>query len=231
MSAAREVVVGVDGARAGKRLGWIAARLVDGACETIEFHDSFVELLAANDDAVAIGVDIPIGLARRGGRRADELARRRIGPRGSSVFPAPVRSVLGASSYEEACALSLRDCGKKLSKQAWMLVPRIREVDAHRDDPRLWEVHPEVSFRELAGEPLAFNKKVWSGVELRRRLLEEAGIRPPLVGAPAGSVAPDDVLDAAAVAWSARRIARGNARSLPESPAERDGDRALAIWA
>jgi predicted RNase H-like nuclease len=37
-------------------------------------------------------------------------------------------------------------------------------------------------------------------------------------GLPAGTVPPDDILDAAAVAWSADRIARGQASSLPDPP-------------
>jgi predicted RNase H-like nuclease len=37
------------------------------------------------------------------------------------------------------------------------------------------------------------------------------------------------VVDAAVVAWSARRIAAGTASSLPDPPEDSDG-RAVAIW-
>ena len=41
--------------------------------------------------------------------------------------------------------------------------------------------------------------------------------------------AADDVVDAAIVAWSARRIARGEARPLPDPPEVAHG-RPVAIW-
>ena len=65
------------------------------------------------------------------GRGAADLeARRRLGPRRSSVFPAPARAVLAAATYEEACALSRAACGKAISKQLFNILPKIREVDA-----------------------------------------------------------------------------------------------------
>ena len=62
-------------------------------------------------------------------RKCDIEARRRLGPRGSSVFPTPVRLSLEAVNYTAACLASYESCGKRLSKQAFALVPRIREVD------------------------------------------------------------------------------------------------------
>lgn len=51
-------------------------------------------------------IDVPIGLPDRGARECDKAARRRLGPsRGSSVFPAPIRRILAATSYIEACAI------------------------------------------------------------------------------------------------------------------------------
>jgi predicted RNase H-like nuclease len=44
-------------------------------------------------------------------------------------------------------------------------------------------------------------------------------------------VAPDDVLDAHAVAWSAARVARDSAVCLPRKPAPRDArGLPMAIW-
>jgi len=46
--------------------------------------------------------------------------------------------------------------------------------------------------------------------------------------------AADDVLDAAAVAWTARRIAAGTARSFPDPPVILAGEgaaRVQAVWA
>jgi predicted RNase H-like nuclease len=40
----------------------------------------------------------------------------------------------------------------------------------------------------------------------------------------------DDILDAAAVAWSATRIARGQADSFPRPPQPDDTGQPIAIW-
>ena len=79
----------------------------------------------------AAAIDIPIGLAARRDPGGPTSRRgRRLGPRRSSVFPAPARSVLAATTYEEACALSRAACGKAISKQLFNILPKIREVDA-----------------------------------------------------------------------------------------------------
>ena len=81
-------------------------------------------------------------------------------------------------------------------------------------------MHPELSFAELAGAPLAETKHSAAGRARRRALLAAAGIAlPERVRA-----AEDDLLDAAAVAWSALRIASGTARVLPDPPAQHGDD-------
>jgi len=61
-------------------------------------------------DFKIVAVDVPIGLLERyekGGRACDRAARKLLGRhRGSSVFPAPIRSTLTARSWDDACALS-----------------------------------------------------------------------------------------------------------------------------
>jgi predicted RNase H-like nuclease len=48
----------------------------------------------------------------------------------------------------------------------------------------------------------------------------------------ANAVGIDDVVDAAAAAWSAARIALGSARTFPASPQQRmPSGRVIAIWA
>ena len=75
-------------------------------------------------------IDIPIGLPESGPRPADVEARRRVGPRRNSVFPAPARAVLGATTYGEACARSRQVGGKAISKQLFNILGKIAEVDA-----------------------------------------------------------------------------------------------------
>jgi predicted RNase H-like nuclease len=161
-----------------------------------------------------VAVDMPIGLVDRGSRRCDVEARRRLGPRRSSVFPAPVRAVLGCRDYPEALAAARAASGVGLSKQAWHLVPKIREVEvvARRLGPALVaEVHPELAFVALAGAPMAAPKRTAAGRQARL-----AALRGPfpdidrlLVRTPHPGAATDDLLDAAALAWSARRLWRG----------------------
>lgn len=58
-------------------------------------------------DGWVVVVDSPIGLTAAGQRTCDRAARATLGrPRGSSVFSAPVRSVLGVRDLE-----SPRFCG------------------------------------------------------------------------------------------------------------------------
>nr|BFE75376.1 hypothetical protein GCM10020092_086770 [Actinoplanes digitatis] len=60
-------------------------------------------------------------------------------------------------------------------------------------------------------------------------MLARHGIVLPDHLGPAGQAPPDDVLDAAAVAWSAHRMATGAALSHPSPPEENNGTR-IAIW-
>ena len=113
------------------------------------------------------------------------------------------------------------------------IVPRILEANALYEagigegrPPPLYEVHPEVSFHALAGAELPYAKHSWAGHALRRSLLSAAGIDLPDDLGEAGRAGPDDVLDAAAVAWTAHRIARGIAGSLPDPPQHGH----IAIW-
>jgi predicted RNase H-like nuclease len=95
---------------------------------------------------------------------------------------------------------------------------------------RVIEVHPEASFRELAGVPLDSSKKSYNGMMMRMELLARGGIRIPQQ-LEIGSVDVDDVLDAAAAAWTANRYAERRARSFPDADAwQHDGDRVVAIW-
>ena len=159
----------------------------------------------------AVAIDIPIGLPPDYSRPVDHEARRRLGPRKSSVFPAPVRPVLGATTYEEACAISRASCGRALSRQLFAILPKIREVDVLQSpalQDRLFEMHPEVSFTQLNGTPMQFHKGTGEGRHERlhalRRVFPEvdtiADLRPR-------GTRPDDVLDALVGAWTAQRYA------------------------
>jgi len=210
-------VAGVDIASGGWAVVVLEGnRVVDAfRCET--FADALLV------DAAVIGVDIPIGLPEGDPRPADVAARRFVGARASSVFPTPARAVLEAETYADARRIALELTGKSVSAQSYALARRILEVDElAQTDERVVEVHPEVSFAELARRPLSSKHRIGGLVE-RRSVLEEAGLEVP---AAAPRIAEPDLLDATIAAWTAARYARGLALPLPEGHTERLG----AIW-
>jgi predicted RNase H-like nuclease len=227
-------VVGVDACRGGARGNWVAVVLDDGRVTATRLAVTLEQVTGAYPDAAAIGVDMPLGLVEHGWRQADLLAAARLGAYRSRVFLVPPRAVWEAGTYEEAVrrCRALTDPPAGCSRQALGLRAKLRPAnDLYARLPhRLFEVHPELSFAGLnGGTPVAASKKTWNGQLTRRALLAAAGIRLPDDLAEAGTVPPDDILDAAAVAWSAGRIARGEAESLPEPPETAAGV-PIAIW-
>ena len=227
--------LGIDGA--GK-LGWIGVVVDDDGFRSAHLE---VDLAALVDQAErvgppldAIGVDIPVGLVNGPRRSADVAARHFVGPaRRASVFSAPPRCVIDAEDYSAANALLVERGLPQLSKQAFFLLPGIRQAAALAARRELLEVFPEATFRHLAGHDLAWYKKTWAGSTHRRDLL--AGAAPPVTVpwdlGPVGAAPTDDVLDAAAAAWSALRHAHGRAVPLGD-PEEQDPEtgRRIAVW-
>ena len=175
------------------------------------------------------GIDMPLGLLATGWRTADLLARRALGRRGPCVFAIPPRPVWEQPAYANANQSCRELTGHGMSIQAWGLRGKLLEADEFRAAaaPPLYEVHPELSFAALAGgAPLADSKHTPSGLAIRRALLAEAGIAlPPRVP----GAAEDDLLDAAAVAWSAGRVAAGAAVTLSDPDQRADDGREIAI--
>lgn len=221
-------VVGVDGARAG----WVAVELHGRTPSPPSSFRSFGEVLRAYPAAKVVAVDIPIGMPVLGGpaRRADGAARAFVGLRRSSVFPTPPRELLEAPSYAESRARALAVKARSLSSQAYALGPKILEVDQlATSDDRVYEVHPEVSFRAMKGSDLHHRKLDSAGFAERLQLLWEQGLSLPHLIPRLTGVSPEDVLDATAAAWSAARIARGLANTLP-TDANSAGVSGPAIW-
>lgn len=224
-------VLGADACKAG----WVGIALSDDGVRAYVHTDiaHLVAVAAADGALAAVGIDIPIGLADSGLRQADVLARKAAGPRWASVFVTPVRSALTVPDHQQASELNKQLAGSGISRQAFNLREKILQVD--RWLPKapcpVVEVHPELSFAEMAGAPLADSKSTWAGAVTRRQLLATHGIElPGDLGLAGHQVGVDDVLDAAAVAWTARRFAAGAARCLPSEP-ERFSDQIdCAIW-
>lgn len=225
-------VTGVDACRDG----WMAVSLEVRSAEagpvvTVTAGVSLAVLLAAERDVAGtsvVGIDMPLGLLETGWREADRAARGLLGPRRSSVFAIPPRAVWAQTSYRAANQRCRELTGQGFSIQAWGLRAKLLEANHYRQtcEHPLYEVHPELAFGALAGVPLAASKHTGAGRDLRRELLARAGIQIP-GGHPATLLG--DILDAAAVAWSARRIAAGQAVVIPSVPQHDGQGREISI--
>jgi predicted RNase H-like nuclease len=200
-------VLGVDGWRGA----WVGA-LLEGRMVTL-LHLADVDAVLAVPDVAVIGIDMPIGLSDDGARTCDVEARRRLTGAASSVFPAPVRPVLRTTRYDDARTTSLAASGRSLSVQTYALVPAIRSLDdalGDPPDPRVHEVHPELSFRALDGRVID-RKASGSGLAQRIRALETVMDVLDALAQDRAGLPVVDALDACAAAWSAQRIADGRA--------------------
>ena len=238
-------LAGVDGCRQG----WLVAFLHPaGDVIRIRIEPNFAGILCAPEQPAIVAVDMPIGLPARaghGGRGPENVVRPLLGQRQSSVFSVPSRQAIATADYVQACrvALETSDPPRMVSRQLFMIAPKIREVDAVlRADAgaasRVFEVHPELAFWRLNGErPLEQPKKVKSrpyepGLALRRALLVGAGIPAAVAGAaPPPGAAADDLVDALACAAIARRIHGGLAQPFPQTFDRDEFGLPMAIWA
>ena len=114
-----------------------------------------------------------------------------------------------------------------MSRQAWLISPKIREVDDLLcRNPSLQgkvrEVHPEISFFFLAGkQPMQYNNKKPEGFSERLSLLMDyfgEVVQKVLAERRPADFERDDVLDAFAALWTAERIIRGEAETIPKNP-------------
>jgi len=211
----------------GCKVGWICIVREAGGSVEARCVATAAELLRLGPQPDVLTIDVPIGLLEKGTRQCDEMARQLLGERRNSVFPAPLRPVVGAASWAEACDVRTRIEGKRMSQQAWGIAPKVREVDELlRANPamqsRVREVHPELCFMAWSGQPMAFAKKCNAGRIERRRLVDEYfgttaydSVRTQFARK---HVADDDVLDAFAALWTAERVLQGKARIIPAKP-------------
>ena len=225
-------VVGVDGCKAG----WLAVRLYGVGLYETKVFETFEELVSHYKDADLILVDIPIGLPEdTNPRECDPEARKVLGQRRSSVFPAPTRQAViqarkAPKDYAAACQKQLSVAGNCLSMQAFAIAPKIGEVDALLLEkkpiglPPIREIHPEVCFWALNGKkPMQHPKKQIQGKIERGTLLGSCDPQSPkiidtaLKKYPRSAVAEDDVLDALAAAITASH-GHGALQTIPYAP-------------
>lgn len=217
-------VAGVDGCRGG----WVGVALHDdGTIARIAVArtlDALVESLGCCD---VLGVDMPVGLLDAGAREGERLARALLGGRAATVFPMPPRHALAASTHAEAVTRCRALGVPGVSAQGYALRRKVFEVERFACESRVpvVEIHPELSFRAMTGDVLP-SKRSAGGLARRELALGREGIAVPSCR----GAARDDVLDAAAVAWSAARYARGDAVALPDPPQRGPRGERIAIW-
>jgi predicted RNase H-like nuclease len=224
MKAEQSFVAGADGCRGG----WVFFA-VNGVSRTTKapYSDTFVrverelaQILRARPKAlVSLAIDIPIGLVERS-RECDLKARELLGkPRSNSVFPAPCRAALSAASYTEGSEINLSKTDKRLTLQAWGIVPKIKEIDDALPGTTpdwVFEVHPELCFWAMNHRtPMRHGKKRPAGRLERVNLLVQyfPRIEDHLAARDSG-VSADDLLDGAAAAWTALRHYQGSSQSV-----------------
>ena len=204
--------VGIDGCRAG----WVIA-FRDGQEISLAIIARLSDLNDCLHPSASVMIDMPIGLTDGASvRGCDALARERLRPhRSSSVFGVPARQVTRCTDYSQANALSRELSGKGISKQAFYLFPKIRELDdwlsARGRRGRWSECHPEVAFASLnGGQALLESKKTEAGSQTRLKLLSELGEIQPAIEKALTSyrrkdVLADDLLDALVCLLTAER--------------------------
>ena len=217
------ILAGVDGCNFG--CVCITKDIENGTLNSMIFK-STAELFARAPSPAVFAIDIPIGLTDSGPRQCDIQARRLLGARrGTSVFPAPIRPVLNVANREEADKIHRSIDGRGVNVYSWNLYPRILEVDvelqknSHLID-RVYEVHPEISFRALNdGVPIIAAKRNPEGESIRRSFVENhfgsGAIDMIRKNHYLQDVSNHDINDAFSVLWTAERIFRGGAEVIP----------------
>jgi predicted RNase H-like nuclease len=221
--AAREQqgLAGVDGCREG----WVVVFQRGRDIEAF-LAGTMADLAVRIPAGTVVAIDMPIGLPDRGDRTCCKEARSYLRkPRSCSVFAVPIRACLRASNGEAASRIQERRDGRRLSRQTQSLLPKILEVDTllrshSRWQSLVYEVHPEVSFARWAGASMQHNKKRAAGRAEREALIDRQwpGARERCWAALDGDLARDDLNDAFAALWTARRIAAGKGVTMPDEP-------------
>ena len=217
------LIIGIDGCKSGWFSVW---ENQDKSIHSSVFSNlNELKNFFKNESQLIIGIDMPVVLSEVIPRQADQLARKLLSKKASSVFTAPTPEMLNQPNYEKASLVSKRLFGKSMSLQSWYLFPKIKDVQTmiHHEDMQIYEIHPELSFRAMNNEQVILeSKKTLEGFALRNSLLsmhfknfifEE--IRRQYARK---DVMDNDILDALAVLWSAKRIQSNQASFLPQAP-------------
>ena len=206
-------LIGIDGTSSG----WIASigNSKNKYVTKIKFFKDLDTLLSLHPESIIV-IDMPIELNKKKYlRKCDILAKKYLGKNfQSSIFIPPLKNILECATFQDANKLSKKIAGKGLSKQSWYLKNKIREVrELAKVSNKIYEGHPECSFKMLKTESLKAKKKSVLGIFERLELLEKAGLDPLSVNLQFdnnSAIKIDDVLDSMVLFITALRIYEGN---------------------
>lgn len=212
------VGVGIDGARGG----WVRITY-DSISLCLTISEQLDDLLI---EGAMHFVDMPkdLGTHSNPDRTCDAWMRSQLKSRKASVFTPPIQDVLLEETYEAANVRSRALIGKGISKQAWNLVPRIREFQTI-PAADVYESHPEVCFAVMMGREAAFSKKTEAGeaerIELLRRYSKSSPWKWKM-----SNVQVDDIIDACILAVAAYEA---GTTGLETHPHENEGVPFIAV--
>ncbi len=217
--------IGIDGCRSG----WFYVGLDENDKYSFGVISDISEIKNEINIAEQVLIDIPIGLREfdKKERLCDLEARALLGNRRSSVFPPPSRLALNQNDYHKASTVNFDCTGRRLSKQSFAIMTKIKEIDDFLFNKniqnKIREMHPEVCFWALNGKkPMIFNKKKPEGIRERTLLLKQFYSNSERLIDEAKAkflrkdVALDDIIDALVGAVTAKN--ENNLRTLPVNP-------------
>lgn len=166
------IVAGIDGCP----FGWAMIKH-DGMAYSFGLFSTLAQLVAEHSDLQRVLIDMPLGLSSEHGLRTiDSRMRRELKGRSSTVFNAPSRPAIEATTYEQAGNENLAIEGKKISKQSWYISKKIKELDVfvqtNPSNIEFVESHPELCFKYLnRNQVLMSNKSTQTGLKERLDLV------------------------------------------------------------
>ncbi len=216
---------GIDGCK----IGWLLITFNEGAA-SYEVLRTKEDIHKAFEEYDRIFIDMPIGLQDEDyHRECDVLLRKELGADyAPSVFTPPIRPALHAPSYAEANMISFDYTEKKLSLQAWNIVPKIQQVDEllRQNDElkdKVLESHPEYLFQKLNGGLIFQKKNLKKGIKHRLELIRNIEpvaddfFRDIKEEYRRNEIAEDDIVDAMALALFAKWSVDKGLKTIPET--------------
>ena len=210
--------IGVDSCKKG----WFVVALNVSLNWEVGVFEDFSKVVAKYSSFDNLLIDIPIGLPTMGSRLCDAEARKILGRRGTSVFTVPCRKAVYSAGYEEACNVNLEINGKKLSKQTWNIIPKIKQLEKFLVSNtyylnKIRESHPEICFWALAGKrPMQNSKKTDYGITERLDIMKKIFPKAEILFNHSkykfkrSEVSKDDIVDAMALCLSASKPYRSD---------------------